>query len=451
MNKLKKIFILILIQTFFVTNICFAQEIGLRQGSDTLSPRVMINNDVLRPVFSFRLSEGYLAGILKDYDPSVLIQSDGDLTLAGRVFVELSIIKHEFDSYVAPIFAMPVTQAEKDAINKDDLKKIQIMVEDLMLFQRTLAPEFEEGNLPSVEMLNEIIMQANGLTWKYPDLKALQAKGTLSKGYEYGLEKGISCIDFIIEHVNSVVFGAEEIEFDIKDLFEKEKRSMILDVLGLENPKFFGYRSGLNFVIKSLRNNVWQHSGQSNYNVKISEDEKDIIIVFTDYGKGFDIEILRQKAVDDRFLSYETAEIASDAAIIDLIFRQSFIETTEEGLAHGMGLMTCRQVIEKHFKGTITAENAKEHSGAVFKITIPKKKLEKFIYRRSTHLSLGAIIGIPLLIGTIYSMPGFVSGAKEQAILSIEETIGINIVSKIDKLFKLDFKSNNLNFIEQAI
>jgi len=58
--------------------------------------------------------------------------------------------------------------------------------------------------------------------------------------------------------------------------------------------------------------------------------------------------------------------------------------------------------------------------------------------------------GISLAIGAVDLMPGFVAGAKEQAIF-IDKAIGTNFVSKIERLFKINFKANDSYFTEQSI
>ncbi len=387
MKMFKKIITLLLIQIYLMSNACFALQImpqGVSGPSDTLSPRVMMSNDALKKLFApaDNTSRGFMHNYFKAYNPRIFVEDDSGLSLQGRVFVEFGIVYHQFgNDLISVVTALDLVDSkEKDAIDKDDLEKILQMSDSLERINKMLINMFNNANIPSLEAVRDIIMQVNGLRTNYSELAALKRKGRLGKGYARILDEGIKCIDFITEHTDAVLFGVKEEKFNIVDLFKTEQKLKILDTEGLSTPELFGYSSGLNFVIKNLRYNLFAHAGHLSqvYSVKITQDDENIMIRFADKGVGFNIENLREKAVELGFWDRARADTARDDEVIDLIFKKGFSRRYEQGTAHGLGLWLCREVLTKYFKGTIMAENAQEQTGAVFRIIIPINRTRRF-------------------------------------------------------------------------
>ncbi len=375
MKVFKRIITLLIIQIYVMTNICFAAQVmpeGLSEASATLSPQVMILNDVLKDSFILAADDNFTLM------PDVFLEDDSELSFQGRFFVEFGIVFHELgNDLVSVVTALDlVDNKERDSLDENDLEKILQMSDVLYDINRQIIEIFNNDSIPSLKKVCDILIQADDLKEMYPELVALRDKGCLCKAYAGILDRGIKCIDFVVEHSDAVLFGVREEKFNIVDLFEKEQRYKILDTEGLLSAELFGYRSGLKFVIRNLRSNLLYHAGSlsQGYSVKIAQEDENIIIYFADRGVGFDIGKLKEKAVELGFWDQVRAETASDDEVIDLIFKKGFSRRYEEGTAHGLGLWLCREVLGKYFNASITAENAQGQTGAVFKITIPLNK-----------------------------------------------------------------------------
>lgn len=424
MKIFKKIAIAILIQAYLMSNICFAQK-----DVDTLSPRVMLSSDGLQNLFNPLENDisRFMPHLFKDYDSNVFAEANGDLTLQGRFFVEMGDVCHQLahDLMSVTLGLDIVDNNEKKSISKYDLAKIQSMSDDLVRINKSLVEIFKnDASIPKRETVIEIIMQANGLRTKYAELVDLRDRISMFKDYANILDKGIKCINFVTEHTDAVLFGVNEEKFNIQDLFKKEKEHKILNSQGLTDSEIFGYRSGLNSVIKNLRTNVFDHAGDksSGYYVEITQAEGNIIIRYIDDGQGFNIDNLKQTALELKFWNQERSDTATDAEVIDLIFKKGFSRRYEADKSHGLGLWLCRQVVEGYFQGTIIAENVQEHSGSVFIITIPKNRMEivslKPKFRRVFHLSAAVIFGVIVYSGIMQYSQEFVGMANQGALNS---------------------------------
>ena len=384
-NFFRKIISLFLIQAFCLSNVCLAETFSPdTPGVDKLSPQVMISQAAFKSAFFLQENERVpLRSCLNDYDPAVFVDDRGSLSVTGRVFVEFAMILHQLSNDLIPVVSAvaAVDKRERETISPEDLELINTMTKDLRRFYTHLETAFGRGNLPDRKTAADMIMQANALGMLVVPLKNLAASGRMGKDYSLILRRGIACIEFISGHTNTVLLGVKEENFDITELFAKERKFRMLESGGLFVTNIFGYRDGLNFVIRNLRYNVIDHAGgfSTNYSVALSQDEKDIIIIFADRGGGFDLEMLRNKAVELGVWSRKQAESADEAEVIDMIFRKGFSRRYEEGKSHGLGLWLCRQIVERYFRGSISARNAEQGKGAVFTLRIPLPKQKKII------------------------------------------------------------------------
>ncbi len=378
MKMFKKRIILILIQTFLMSNIGFAQQVMPKSLPDALSPELIMSYASFKNIFTIsdNNKKGPMHSYFKEYSDGVYIKNDV-LSLKGRVIVEFGIIYHQLGNDLTP-FVGGIDLIEINGveyIESHDLKEILKMRDDLVEINSALVYMFNNPKGLEQSHVINTIMKINGIRSFLPFLIELRNTERLSKGYAKLLDAGIEAINFIVEHTDAIFSGGKKKIFNVEDLFKVEKKYGILDSQELRTPNIFGYFSGLRFIIKSLRSNVFYHAGleSSSYDVKITQDDKNIVIIYSDTGQGFNIDKLQAQAVKLGFWSKGGASIASEAEVIDLIFQKGFSLRYEKGEAHGLGLWLCRQIIENYYNGKIIARNVKNKPGAIFTIKIPLK------------------------------------------------------------------------------
>jgi len=96
-----------------------------------------------------------------------------------------------------------------------------------------------------------------------------------------------------------------------------------------------------------------------------------VIIEIEDDGRGIDVEKIRQKAVEKRFLTQEEATLASEKELLSLIFKSGFstAETVTQLSGRGVGMDVVKTNIEK-LGGSIEI-NTVRGKGTTVKIKIP--------------------------------------------------------------------------------
>lgn len=96
-----------------------------------------------------------------------------------------------------------------------------------------------------------------------------------------------------------------------------------------------------------------------------------VVVEISDDGRGIDVQKVRARAIERGFMKAEEAARASEAAILDLIFRPGFSTADEitEISGRGVGLDVVQNVLQR-LKGTVQVES-RPGRGTTFRLRLP--------------------------------------------------------------------------------
>lgn len=160
----------------------------------------------------------------------------------------------------------------------------------------------------------------------------------------------------LLEYSSSTYTDLEMAEVDLNDVLEYVKRIFSKSIQSKEAkiiipqlPPVKGYRNQIVRLFQNLLSNSLKYKGEADPVIEISyNDEGDFFkFFFKDNGKGFD----QEKAE-------EVFEFSSR------------LEIDKEITGHGIGLASCRKIVEMH-NGYIGVESS-EGKGSIFYFTLPK-------------------------------------------------------------------------------
>jgi signal transduction histidine kinase len=385
MKKIRQIILCVLAGIIFCSDSVFAFPSNKqKEHHNMLSPQISISQPLLKQAvsessgdFGRALYELYIS-----YNRSVLFDQSGGLGMQGMVFVEMAMLAHQLANDILPVSETAISLVSLDEMKASDRKDVDVLKRTgiaLKNINAFMVEILEQGTVPKVEDVIGFISRVQKLKKILPELMKIKESKRL--GPELGgiLDKQLSCIDEISRRVEVMLFGVKEEKFKIADCFKAELKWQAVNESVRDIAPIFGYKGGLEFVVRNMRYNVIYHSGrtvQKDYS-QVKVDKGNLIMVFADQGKGFDIDVLKQKAVELGFWTVQKAEAASDQEAINLIFKKGFSLRYEKGKTHGLGLWLCSNIIRRYYKGSITAANATQGQGAVFTVTIPLKQIEK--------------------------------------------------------------------------
>jgi len=311
----------------------------------------------------------------KDLIEKLKLRLNLGLTLKEMSQVEFAAVLHQLANKMSAITTNMVF-IEIDKIKKKympDVKEILEAAKKIKSIYFSIRETFKPVRQFKEQEVVKIYKKINLLNEKFKDLRKIKEKGNITGEAEKILDAELFCFDFMKRRIATLVDGIKNEHFNLQELLEKEKARGNFEIAEDTNTEIFGYKDGLDFVLRNLRNNVFAHADSKHmrYLVKIKEDNGFLVITFEDFGPGFSVDRLKNQAVNLKFWNYEEAQYASDEETIKLIFEKKFSQRYKFGRPHGLGLWLCRKIIEKYFKGTITAENRKDAHGARFIIKIP--------------------------------------------------------------------------------
>lgn len=362
---LKRLFIFILIQLLLSVNCVRADSFR----GDFLSPKLAISNVMIKTIFD-------LPGMASITADTFLMNEKGSLTAAGIAQVEFAMVFHQLANNMIAITTELEYLEKVDIINLNDSDILSIVriSKKLSRVFYDIQDSFQFGSLTDRKSIERIIIQIKALNLEIPELMLIRKSEELKEELKPVAGAQLDCINFLNKRMQSLVYGIKERSFNLTELLEKDRTFGNTRVSENVHSLLFGYKDGLDFAIRNIRENIFVHGDplMMTYGVNTRETADDIIIEFIDNGFGFDIAMLKEKAVELAFWSAEKAANAKDQQVIDLIFKKGFSRRYKKGEAHGLGLWLSKEIIEKYFLGSIHAENRKDSHGAKFTITIPK-------------------------------------------------------------------------------
>ena len=384
MKSVMKILTLILIQAVLSANCVRAADFR----EDFLSPQIVISNGMLKNIFN-------LPGIAYLTRDSFFIDETAGLSASGIAQVEFGMVFHQLANKVSGVITVLEYLQDVKTIDTADYNTASIVrvSEKLRKVFYDIQGSFELGQLTQEESIKRIIEQIKDLRLEMPELKRIKNSGSLKDNLKPVLNAQLDCIDFLNQRAQSLIHGVKIKSFSLSDLLEKDRNFKSAKVNETISPQLYGYRDGLDFVIRNIRSNIFVHADPEmiRYTVNTRETDDEIIIEVIDFAGGINISMLREKAVELAFLSRQEAADADEAALISLIFRKGFSRRYKQGQAHGLGLWLSKEIIERYFGGGIRAENRKDVKGAKFTINIPKRRVNISLTARQLRLKIKRI------------------------------------------------------------
>ncbi|MBU2064153.1 MAG: ATP-binding protein, partial [Candidatus Omnitrophica bacterium] len=386
---------------------------GRRRGGCSgaaLSPAVHIHINTFQDIFAASAKEGFLTGPGPD--------DEEEIGTAETTYLEFNMIFHQLNN-VLQVVRGDIDILETEDELKDGEEIITAFVKDMVGDLADITSIFSAMDIiieADILYLNEKVKQLNE---KYAVLKELERVKTEDISVEISglIARMISATEFVNRRIQAVREGINLEYFDLGELLKQEEDKGDISIekgLGLE---IFGYRDGMEFVIKNIIRNIIEHGRAISvyFEMSVKKDANNIVIEIKDTGRGFDFRELKNKAVELGFWDKEKAASAKEPETIELIFKKGFSRRYVKGKAYGLGMWLSRQVIEKYFNGTIRAQNRTGQSGAKFIVTVPipeekpKKRVanprellyqwainrdEKQISQAWTHRSIAKAAGI---------------------------------------------------------
>lgn len=137
------------------------------------------------------------------------------------------------------------------------------------------------------------------------------------------------------------------------DIATKRNVSVVYEkALGRQPPKVFGHDSRLAQVVSNLIDNAISFSPENGtVTARLTSEGDQLVLTVTDEGPG----------------------IRGDASRIFQRFYTDRPDTESFGDHSGLGLSISQQIVQAH-KGTISAENRQDRSGAVFTVRLPRAR-----------------------------------------------------------------------------
>ncbi|MBU0635216.1 MAG: hypothetical protein KKA52_09195 [Candidatus Omnitrophica bacterium] len=350
---------------------------GRRRGGCSgaaLSPAVHIHINTFQDIFAASAKEGFLTGPGPD--------DEEEIGTAETTYLEFNMIFHQLNN-VLQVVRGDIDILETEDELKDGEEAITAFVKDMVEGLADITSIFSAMDIiieADILYLNEKVKQLNE---KYAVLKELERVKTEDISVEISglIARMISATEFVNRRIQAVREGINLEYFDLGELLKQEEDKGGISIekgLGLE---IFGYRDGMEFVIKNIIRNIIEHGRAISvyFEMSVKKDANNIVIEIKDTGRGFDLRELKNKAVELGFWDKEKAASAKEPETIELIFKKGFSRRYVKGKAYGLGMWLSRQVIEKYFKGKISAQNRPDRLGANFIITIPmpEEKLRK--------------------------------------------------------------------------
>lgn len=258
---------------------------------------------------------------------------------------------------------------ELEEQNKELEKLVAIEVEKNRQKDKIL---FQQNKMASMgEMLNNIAHQ-----WRQPLMELSSLFIPIEARLNYDIEIDRKELEESIHKLNDITKYMSNTIDDFRDFFasnkEKEEfklseqinasltilssslktNDIMLDIIVKKNPTLVGYKNEYTQVLINIINNakdilIQRKITKPKIIITVSETKKDVLITIEDNAGGVNIE-----PVEDIFKPFFTYEKINGT---------------------GIGLFMSKLIIENNMNGRLWVENTK--SGALFKITTPKKQI----------------------------------------------------------------------------
>lgn len=386
MKSILKITTVLLVQAL-LTNFAWGCVLSRepRAENATLSPAVQININAFQKIFAVPIKDGYLA----------VPGTDEEIGAVETAYLEFKMIYHRLNNVLQTILVSISNLEIQDKV-KNDEKNIIALIKDTVKRLDDITSVFSFGNIVSEEdvlYLTEQVKQLNDKRDALRDIDKINGD-IISQDVKDLAVKISSAAEFVNRRMRVVTEGVKLEYFDLAKVLNQEKRKGTITIENGLDLEIFGYRDGIEFVIKNIIHNIYEHGNSKNidFEMSVKKDAKDIVMEITDEGRGFDIQQLKDKAVELGFWDKKKAASAAESDAIELIFAKGFSRRYIKGKAHGLGMWLSRQVIEKYFKGKISARNRVDCPGAKFVIAIPAIDFEKELLKAAmTELHAGSL------------------------------------------------------------
>ncbi|MCP4581289.1 MAG: chemotaxis protein CheA [candidate division Zixibacteria bacterium] len=280
-----------------------------------------------------------------------------------------------------------------------------------------------------VNMVGELVLGRNALI---QSSNMLQATHEGEKGFE-NLQQASSQVNFITTELHMAIMKMRMLQVGnvfnkfprvVRDLSRDMKKKIDLKITGEETELDKSVIEEINDPLVHLIRNSVDHGIETpedrikagkpergTLNLSAYQEGNNIIIEVRDDGKGMNIEVIKQKAIDRELVTAEGAEKLSQKEILDFIFQPGFstaVKTTNIS-GRGVGMDVVRTNIEK-LKGMIEL-SSEEGQGSLVTIKLP--------------LTLAIVQGLLVSCGKdIFAIP--LTSVKETVIISPDQIKYVN-------------------------
>lgn len=293
-------------------------------------------------------------------------------------------------------------------------------IQDVLSSKLDLEPGIQESLKNQLENLQRIVKNLQAVQNEL--LNVAHSLKDDSKNYEESLQKLNNMSNNLLDAVMKARLVPINVLFTrfqrpIRDLARSFKKKINLRITGenteldrtlveeLYEPLLHIIRNSIDHGIETIEERKAKgKSPEGMLSIKASRERNQVIIEIQDDGRGIDLEKVKEKAIEQGYLTREEAAKVTEHDLYDFLFYPGFTTTTETTLVsgRGVGLDAVKAQIEK-IKGDIRIQSEKgKGTTIVIRVPVSLSVIQSMLVDAGGH---------------IYSIPLF----------QVEETLNVSV------------------------